>query len=580
MMEGTMIHNLLNLKNINYENSKWFIANELRDNGVFDEKIALTCAYIIVKHSCTENSDISCLDSFVETTRIDTDVKDDIILNCKGRWNIILNTKAECPIDQLTAFLLFDNSNCEINRMFGTTPNCMTELAVNLLKIQSKETLADFGCGCGSFIVDALNSMPDILCTGVEINKSLGVIAKMRADILASDIKIELEDLMIYEAEKSFDKIFSNPPLGVKNFSIDNALNKPLQFLYQKIGKLPKNISSDWLFATSIMNNLKRNGKAVIIMAPNTTFGISSQIIRKFFVNNGWIEAVIALPNNLFDFTAIPFMMVVLSFDNENISFVDASKIFTAGRRKNYLTSENINSILKSVHSDTKIGKIVTKSIISDNDYELNPSKYITEVPFIENGTEFSNVIESITRGAQIKADELDKLVTNEETGFQYIMLNDIQDGIVNDKLPNIKTIDEKYAKYCVNGSSFIISKIGSVFKAAYIKTDLGKKILVNGNMYIIHLKSSIINPIFLKAFIESETGQNQLRSLCSGSALPTISPESLKKMIIPLPDIKIQDKIADKYMEKLDEIKRLKMQLISANKERLTIFENYMMED
>ena len=90
-----MIHNLLNLKNINYENSKWFIANELRDNGVFDEKIALTCAYIIVKHSCTENSDISCLDSFVETTRIDTDVKDDIILNCKGRWNIILNTKAE-----------------------------------------------------------------------------------------------------------------------------------------------------------------------------------------------------------------------------------------------------------------------------------------------------------------------------------------------------------------------------------------------------------------------------------------------------------------------------------------------------
>ena len=98
--------------------------------------------------------------------------------------------------------------------------------------------------------------------------------------------------------------------------------------------------------------------------------------------------------------------------------------------------------------------------------------------------------------------------------------------------------------------------------------------------MYIIHLKSSIINPIFLKAFIESETGQNQLRSLCSGSALPTISPESLKKMIIPLPDIKIQDKIADKYMEKLDEIKRLKMQLISANKERLTIFENYMMED
>ena len=310
-----------------------------------------------------------------------------------------------------------------------------------MLKIKANERLADFGCGCGSFIVDELSIVPDILFTGIEINQSLGCIAKMRADILSPDIKIELKDIMTYVSKEKFDKVFSNPPLGIRNLSIDNALNKPLQFLYQKIGRLPKNISSDWLFATSIMNNLKSNGKAVIIMAPNATFGISSQIIRNFFVDNGWIETIISLPNNIFDFTAISVMMVVLSFDNENISFIDASKVFTAGRRKNTLSFGDINSIIESVNTDSKISKTLSNQMVAENNYELNPQKYVAETPVIKDGTAFADVIESITRGAQIKADELDKLVTFEETGFQYIMLNDIQDGIVEDDLPYINLL-------------------------------------------------------------------------------------------------------------------------------------------
>lgn len=568
---------LYNFKTINYDNTKSFLANELKSNGIMEETVALICAYVIVKHNRTENSDISSFESFIETTCLDDDIKDSITLSLNGKWNVILNAKSECPIDQLMAMLLFDDSFYEISKIIGTTPECITELSSYLLKIKANERLADFGCGCGSFIVDELSIVPDTLFTGIEINQSLGCIAKMRADIISPDIKIELKDIMTYISEEKFDKVFSNPPLGIRNLSIDNALNKPLQFLYQKIGRLPKNISSDWLFATSIMNNLKSDGKAVIIMAPNATFGISSQIIRKFFVDNGWIENIISLPNNIFDFTAISVMMVVLSFDNENISFIDASKVFTAGRRKNTLSFGDINSIIESVNTDSKISKTLSNQMVAENNYELNPQKYVAETPVIKDGTAFADVIESITRGAQIKADELDKLVTFEETGFQYIMLNDIQDGIVEDNLPYINMIDPKYEKYCINDSAFVISKIGYVFKAAYIRTEPGKKILVNGNMYIIRLKTSIINPVFLKAFIESESGQNQLRSLCSGSALPTISPDSLKKMVIPLPDIKIQDEISDIYSEKLDEIKKLKKKLKTANEERLNVYKEYI---
>ena len=127
------------------------------------------------------------------------------------------------------------------------------------------------------------------------------------------------------------------------------------------------------------------------------------------------------------------------------------------------------------------------------------------------------------------------------------------------------------FTYYCIGKEgAFIMSKAGPVFKAAYIQSE-SKKILVNGNMYIIKLDDQI-NPIFLKAFIESEEGQTQLRNLCVGTTLPTISANSIKDLIIPLPDIDTQNTIAKQYSETLDEIKSLKEKLRKANEDRMRI--------
>lgn len=150
-------------------------------------------------------------------------------------------------------------------------------------------------------------------------------------------------------------------------------------------------------------------------------------------------------------------------------------------------------------------------------------------------------------------------------------MLTDIQDGIVNEELPYLKELPVQYEKYCVGKEgAFIMSKAGPVFKAAYIQSE-NEKILVNGNMYIIKLDDQI-NPIFLKAFIESEEGQTQLRNLCVGTTLPTISANSVKEVIIPLLDMDTQNTVAEKYSATLDEIKSLKEKLRKANEDRMKI--------
>lgn len=57
----------------------------------------------------------------------------------------------------------------------------------------------------------------------------------------------------------------------------------------------------------------------------------------------------------------------------------------------------------------------------------------------------FETVIKNITRGAQIKASVLDEIVSDKPTNMQYLMLANLQDGIISDELPYLKGIDSKY---------------------------------------------------------------------------------------------------------------------------------------
>lgn len=78
----------------------------------------------------------------------------------------------------------------------------------------------------------------------------------------------------------------------------------------------------------------------------------------------------------------------------------------------------------------------------------------------IKNGVPFESVIKNITRGAQIKASVLDEIVSDEPTNMQYLMLANLQDGIISDDLPYLKEMNPKYEKYCIKNGSLVISKM------------------------------------------------------------------------------------------------------------------------
>ena len=141
-------------------------------------------------------------------------------------------------------------------------------------------------------------------------------------------------------------------------------------------------------------------------------------------------------------------------------------------------------------------------------------------------------------------------------------MLADIQNGLIKDELSYISGIEQSQKKYCVKHNSLIISKNGMPVKTAIATVKEGQFILANGNMYIIELDESKVNPYFIKAYFESEKGKAALNKICIGSAISSISLESLKNLIVPMPDMEIQKSIATQYIKKVGEISELRKKI------------------
>ena len=371
-----------------------------------------------------------------------------------------------------------------------------------------------------------------------------------------------------------FDKIFCDYPWSMK-FQHSWIEKEKMQEYEAIIPEVKKIANSDWLYILNTVLHLEEGGKAVIMTTNGTTWnGGLSKSIRERFIKMGWIEAVIALPANLYSSTSIPTSMLVLSKGNKTVRMIDASSMAEVGRRQNMLSDECITHIVSLLNEDSDNAKSVSIEEIQKQDYAINPSRFLEVEIEIEDGVPFEDLIVKVTRGAQVKANELDEMVSDEPTDYQYLMLANIQDGIISDELPFLKSMDKKMEKYCIKNNSLVISKNGAPVKIAVASVREGRKILANGNLYVIELDETKVNPYFVKAYLESESGSIALSRVTVGAAMPNIPVDGLKKIMIPCPELEEQNKIAEKYLAKMDEVKILKYKLAKATAELRSIYE------
>ena len=298
---------------------------------------------------------------------------------------------------------------------------------------------------------------PDSKCYGVEINTTSVEIARIRTELVSNVFELEQKDMFELDGARSFDKIFSNYPFGLKLKS--QSLVSYLDKIQKEVPTIKNITSSDWLFNLLIVNCLGDNGKAVAVMTNGSTWNGIDRNIREYFVKKGYVEAIIALPPRMFEYSSISTSMIVLSKGNTAIRMVDARELCEVGRRQTVLTKENISEIVRLLSEDGDHSILVDNNVFADKEYVLYPARFMEQSVVFKNGVPFESIIRRITRGAQIRASEMDNLVSDVPTDNQYLMLANIQNGIIDDDLPYLRDLDTRLDRYLIKDKDLLLSK-------------------------------------------------------------------------------------------------------------------------
>lgn len=547
------------------------INRELRImSGDNKSRYSTILAYILYRVAKDNIKNLDSIELFENICDVDSSIKMELDYYCHDIWPVLDRLKIYgFDEDNLLAYLLFNN-DLEDSIKEASTPRGILKLVAKILDVQENESVLELCSGKGNFFVELALLRENLKYTGIELSMANNFIANIRASLLGRDISLILSDAMTYKAENKADKLFANYPFLINVPDMENII-KDMEMLPDNI----KRASSDWIFNLKLVEQMKSGGKAVAVMANGTTWNSTEKKIREYFVKSGFIEETILLPPKLFLGISVATTLVVFSNLNSHIKMIDACENFTKEGRRNVLSDNDISDILDLLQKDGKNSITISIKEIEENDYIINASRYLEKAPEIKDGVAIASIVKSITRGAQLKASDLDENKSNKPTNYRYIMLSNINDGdIYFTDNQYLKDIQSNLKKFCVRNNSIILTKTGSPdFKSAVVQVKEGTEILATGNMFILEIDETKADPYYVQALFDSELGRALFKSIYVGSAIPTISLEKLRKLEILLPSIEEQNIIGEKYKEELERIAELKEKLETSREKLKQVF-------
>lgn len=222
--------------------------------------------------------------------------------------------------------------------------------------------------------------------------------------------------------DEPFEAIVSNPPYSIKWKGEDDPvlINDPR---FSPASVLAPKSKADLAFIMHSLAWLATNGTAAIVCFPGVMYrGGKEQKIRKYLIDNNFIDCIIQLPDNLFYGTSIATCIMVLKkskTDNSTL-FIDAGKEFIKVTNANKLTEENILKILNAYTERQNIeyfAKLVPNSDITEKDYNLSISTYVEQPDTREkiDIVKLNAEIEQIVEQEAILREEIDKIIAEIE---------------------------------------------------------------------------------------------------------------------------------------------------------------------
>ena len=276
------------------------------------------------------------------------------------------------------------------------TPQEVSELLARITLVGKKQVnkVYDPACGSGSLLLKFAKVLGKENVRqgfyGQEIN--ITTYNLCRINMFLHDINYEKFDIALGDTllapkhwdDEPFECIVSNPPYSIKWAGDENPLliNDPR---FSPAGILAPKSKADLAFTMHMLSWLATNGTAAIVEFPGVLYrGGAEQKIRKYLIDNNYIDTVIQLPANLFFGVSIATCIIVLKKskkDNATL-FIDASGEFIHEGNKNKLSDTNIARILEAFVArtdDAHFARLVENGKIAENDYNISVSSYVEQ---------------------------------------------------------------------------------------------------------------------------------------------------------------------------------------------------------
>lgn len=274
------------------------------------------------------------------------------------------------------------------------TPADISELLTRLGTVGKTEInkVYDPACGSGSLLLKAEKVLGrDAIRNGFygqEINITTYNLCRINMflhDVGFDKFSVACEDTLIspqHWDDEPFDLIVSNPPYSIKWAGDENPLliNDPR---FSPAGVLAPKSRADMAFIMHSLSWLAPNGTAAIVCFPGIMYRSGAeQKIRKYLVDNNYVDCIIQLPGNLFFGTSIATCIMVMKKnknDNKTL-FIDASNECVKVTNNNKLTPENIERIVDVFakrEETAHFSHLADHEEIAENDYNLSVSTYV-----------------------------------------------------------------------------------------------------------------------------------------------------------------------------------------------------------
>lgn len=316
------------------------------------------------------------------------------------------------------------------------TPADVSELLTRLGTVGKTQVnkVYDPACGSGSLLLKALKVLGKdavkIGFFGQEINITTYNLCRINMflhDVGFDKFSIQCEDTLTQPKhwdDEPFELIVSNPPYSIKWAGDDDPLliNDPR---FSPAGVLAPKSKADLAFIMHALSWLAPNGAAAIVCFPGIMYrGGAEQKIRRYLVDNNYVDCIIQLPANLFFGTTIATCIMVMKKGKQDnsILFIDASAQCVKVTNNNRLTPENIDTIVETFTKREDVQylcRLVPYDEVKAQGYNLSVSTYVEQEDKREkiDIVKLNAEIREIVAREQALRDAIDKIIAEIEGG-------------------------------------------------------------------------------------------------------------------------------------------------------------------